>query len=256
MRAKDQLYQYVEKRKQKIIDQYDRTLERINLSKGFESLISLMGDREMLLSIYGKSYDHNIKEILDIFSCIVDEMYQDNELFQNTIKEITHGCVIYSKGKYSIEFHSPVDWQGITVRYHGIIKPFMADAEKDYLKRLYKVKELTQKVIDKKNLKAFIDLAHLLYEKPYHTKNPITHIKRYFKVYHSIHDGLLRKTMIAIETGEERKRKIEKDTELFYIQQEEAKQLKEKADAALEIFKKLGWKITYKGILINDTICW
>lgn len=44
MRAKDQLYQYVEKRKQKIIDQYDRTLERINLSKGFESLISLMGD--------------------------------------------------------------------------------------------------------------------------------------------------------------------------------------------------------------------
>lgn len=47
MRAKDQLYQYVEKRKQKIIDQYDRTLERINLSKGFESLISLMGDREM-----------------------------------------------------------------------------------------------------------------------------------------------------------------------------------------------------------------
>ena len=78
MRAKDQLYQYVEKRKQKIIDQYDRTLERINLSKGFESLISLMGDREMLLSIYGKSYDHNIKEILDIFSCIVDEMYQDN----------------------------------------------------------------------------------------------------------------------------------------------------------------------------------
>lgn len=215
-----------------------------------------MGDREMLLSIYGKSYDHNIKEILDIFSCIVDEMYQDNELFQNTTKEITHGCVIYSKGKYSIEFHSPVDWQGITVRYHGIIKPFMADAEKDYLKRLYKVKELTQKVIDKKNLKAFIDLAHLLYEKPYHTKNPITHIKRYFKVYHSIHDGLLRKTMIAIETGEERKRKIEKDTELFYIQQEEAKQLKEKADAALEIFKKLGWKITYKGILINDTICW
>lgn len=111
MRAKDQLYQYVEKRKQKIIDQYDRTLERINLSKGFESLISLMGDREMLLSIYGKSYDHNIKEILDIFSCIVDEMYQDNELFQNTTKEITHGCVIYSKGKYSIEFHSPVDWQ-------------------------------------------------------------------------------------------------------------------------------------------------
>ena len=88
MRAKDQLYQYVEKRKQKIIDQYDRTLERINLSKGFESLISLMGDREMLLSIYGKSYDHNIKEILDIFSCIVDEMYQDNELFQNTTKEI------------------------------------------------------------------------------------------------------------------------------------------------------------------------
>ena len=256
MRAKDQLYQYVEKRKQKIIDQYDRTLERINLSKGFESLISLMGDREMLLSIYGKSYDHNIKEILDIFSCIVDEMYQDNELFQNTTKEITHGCVIYSKGKYSIEFHSPVDWQGITVRYHGIIKPFMADAEKDYLKRLYKVKELTQKVIDKKNLKAFIDLAHLLYEKPYHTKNPITHIKRYFKVYHSIRDGLLRKTMIAIETGEERKRKIENDTELFYIQQEEAKQLKEKADAALEIFKKLGWKITYKGILINDTICW
>ena len=196
MRAKDQLYQYVEKRKQKIIDQYDRTLERINLSKGFESLISLMGDREMLLSIYGKSYDHNIKEILDIFSCIVDEMYQDNELFQNTTKEITHGCVIYSKGKYSIEFHSPVDWQGITVRYHGIIKPFMADAEKDYLKRLYKVKELTQKVIDKKNLKAFIDLAHLLYEKPYHTKNPITHIKRYFKVYHSIHDGLLRKTIV------------------------------------------------------------
>ena len=62
--------------------------------------------------------------------------------------------------------------------------------------------------------------------------------------------------MIAIETGEERKRKIEKDTELFYIQQEEAKQLKEKADAALEIFKKLGWKITYKGILINVTICW
>ena len=211
MRAKDQLYQYVEKRKQKIIYQYDRTLERINLSKGFESLISLMGDREMLLSIYGKSYDHNIKEILDIFSCIVDEMYQDNELFQNTTKEITHGCVIYSKGKYSIEFHSPVDWQGITVRYHGIIKPFMADA--------------------------FIDLAHLLYEKPYPTKNPITHIKRYFKVYHSIHDGLLRKTMIAIETGEERKRKIEKDTELFYIQQEEAKQLKGKADAALEIFK-------------------
>lgn len=39
------------KEKQKIIDQYDRTLERINLSKGFESLISLMGDREMLLSI-------------------------------------------------------------------------------------------------------------------------------------------------------------------------------------------------------------
>ena len=38
--------------------------------------------------------------------------------------------------------------------------------------------------------------------------------------------------------------------------QEEAKQLKEKADAALEIFKKIGWKITYKGILINDTICW
>ena len=38
--------------------------------------------------------------------------------------------------------------------------------------------------------------------------------------------------------------------------EEEAKQLKEKADAALEIFKKLGWKITYKGILINDTICW
>ena len=265
MRAKDQLYQYVEKRKQKIIDQYDRTLERINLSKGFESLISLMGDREMLLSIYGKSYDHNIKEILDIFSCIVDEMYQDNELFQNTTKEITHGCVIYSKGKYSIEFHSPVDWQGITVRYHGIIKPFMADAEKDYLKRLYKVKELTQKVIDKKNLKAFIDLAHLLYEKPYHTKNPITHIKRYFKVYHSIHDGLLRKTMIAIETGEERKRKIRvkkiKEFERQIIeynqqQQEEAKQLKEKADAALEIFKKLGWKITYKGILINDTICW
>ena len=218
MRAKDQLYQYVEKRKQKIIDQYDRTLERINLSKGFESLISLMGDREMLLSIYGKSYDHNIKEILDIFSCIVDEMYQDNELFQNTTKEITHGCVIYSKGKYSIEFHSPVDWQGITVRYHGIIKPFMADAEKDYLKRLYKVKELTQKVIDKKNLKAFIDLAHLLYEKPYHTKNLITHIKRYFKVYHSIHDGLLRKTMIAIETGEERKRKIEKDTEISELE--------------------------------------
>ncbi len=109
MRAKDQLYQYVEKRKQKIIDQYDRTLERINLSKGFESLISLMGDREMLLSIYGKSYDHNIKEILDIFSCIVDEMYQDNELFQNTTKEITHGCVIYSKGKYSMILSILVD---------------------------------------------------------------------------------------------------------------------------------------------------
>ena len=62
--------------------------------------------------------------------------------------------------------------------------------------------------------------------------------------------------MIAIETGEERKRKIEKDTELFYIQQEEAKQLKEKADAALEIFKKLGWQMTYQGIVKNEAICW
>ena len=63
-----------------------------------------MGDREMLLSIYGKSYDHNIKEILDIFSCIVDEMYQDNELFQNTTKEITHGCVIYPKENTVLNF--------------------------------------------------------------------------------------------------------------------------------------------------------
>lgn len=57
--------------------------------------------------------------------------------------------------------------------------------------------------------------------------------KRYFKVYHSIRDGLLRKTMIAIETGEERKRKIEKDTELFLYTTRRSKTVKGKSRCSL-----------------------
>lgn len=257
MKAKKELYEYVAKRKQRIIDQYDKTLKQIQCSNGFESLISFLGDRETLISIYGRTYEHDTKEILRLFTLIIDEMYQDHKLFQGTEKEITHGCVIYSKDNYSIEFHNPVNWEKITIRYHGIIKPLIDTEERiKYLHRLYQVKEQLEKIIEKKNLLGYVQLAKLMYSEKHQTNNPWTLFNRCRKLRKSVKNGLLDKTIKAIEMEEERKKIAEEDMELFYEQQEEAKQIKEEADQELAIFRKLGWKIEYEGILVNNQICW
>ena len=52
------------------------------------------------------------------------------------------------------------------------------------------------------------------------------------------------------------KEKYENEKAVFDKEQEEAKKIKEKADEALKFFKEIGWKIRYKGIVLEDgTMC-
>lgn len=46
--------------------------------------------------------------------------------------------------------------------------------------------------------------------------------------------------------------KKEKEKLVFDKEQEEAKELKEKADEALRFFKEIGWNVRYKGIVLED----
>ena len=66
----------------------------------------------------------------------------------------------------------------------------------------------------------------------------------YYESFHGV--------IIRFKQSEAAKEKYEKEKLVFDKEQEEAKELKEKADEALRFFKEIGWKIRYKGIVLED----
>ena len=99
----DELYEYINKKKQSVVKQYDLLLERIQLSKNPKSAIALMCDEEFIV----REPQYPISELLDLMSVFIDEYYKDNELFQDCTKEITDEYITYATEKYSIQFSAP-----------------------------------------------------------------------------------------------------------------------------------------------------
>ena len=100
----DELYEYINKKKQSVVKQYDLLLERIQLSKNPKSAIALMCDEEFIV----REPQYPISELLDLMSVFIDEYYKDNELFQDCTKEITDEYITYATEKYSIQFSAPI----------------------------------------------------------------------------------------------------------------------------------------------------
>ena len=112
----NELYDYINKKKQSVVKQYDMLLERIQLSKNPKSAIALMCDEEFV--VHDAQYP--ISELLYLMSDFVDEYYKDNELFQDCTKEITDEYITYATEKYSIQFSAPFRYSSeIIVRYHA-----------------------------------------------------------------------------------------------------------------------------------------
>lgn len=88
----DELYEYINKKKQSVVKQYDLLLERIQLSKNPKSAIALMCDEEFIV----REPQYPISELLDLMSVFIDEYYKDNELFQDCTKEITDEYITYA----------------------------------------------------------------------------------------------------------------------------------------------------------------
>ena len=112
----NELYDYINKKKQSVVKQYDLLLERIQLSKNPKSAIALMCDEEFV--VHDAQYP--ISELLYLMSDFVDEYYKDNDLFQDCTKEITDEYITYATEKYSIQFSAPFRYSSeIIVRYHA-----------------------------------------------------------------------------------------------------------------------------------------
>lgn len=80
----DELYEYINKKKQSVVKQYDLLLERIQLSKNPKSAIALMCDEEFIV----REPQYPISELLYLMSVFIDEYYKDNELFKIVQKSL------------------------------------------------------------------------------------------------------------------------------------------------------------------------
>ena len=65
----DELYEYINKKKQSVVKQYDLLLERIQLSKNPKSAIALMCDEEFIV----REPQYPISELLYLMSVFIDE---------------------------------------------------------------------------------------------------------------------------------------------------------------------------------------
>ena len=82
--------------------------------------------------------------------------------------------------------------------------------------------------------------------------NPFVFCKQCITTVYYMKTGLFDRLNENYNEYEAAKEKYEKEKLVFDKEQEEAKELKEKADEALRFFKEIGWKIRYKGIVLED----
>lgn len=96
-------------------------------------------------------------------------------------------------------------------------------------------------------------MYHTYYEKRKGKRaNPFVFCKQCITTVYYMKTGLLDRLNENYNEYEAAKEKYEKEKLVFDKEQEEAKELKEKADEALRFFKEIGWNVRYKGILLED----
>lgn len=259
MNMNNELYNYIDKKKQSVVKQYDLLLERIQLSKNPKSAIALMCDEEFV--VHDAQYP--ISELLHLMSDFIDEYYKNNELFQDCTKEITDGYLTYAKEKYSIQFSAPFRYSSeIIVRYHA--EHVMHPSFPVHLEIWDTASKMREELIDfyrHKSMKGFFRINHLMFHTYYEKRkgkrvNPFVFCKQCITTVYYMETGLLDRLNENHSEYEAAKEKYEKEKTVFDKEQEEAKEIKEKADEALRFFKELGWKIRYKGIVLEDgTMC-
>lgn len=181
----DELYEYINKKKQSVVKQYDLLLERIQLSKNPKSAIALMCDEEFIVR----------------------------------------------EPQYPIH---PEIWDTAS--------------------------KMREKLIDfyrHKSMKGFLQINYLMFNTYYERRkgkrtNPFAFCKQCITTVYYMKTGLLDRLNENYNEYEAAKEKYEKEKLVFDKEQEEAKELKEKADEALKFFKEIGWNVRYKGILLED----
>ena len=108
-----------------------------------------------------------------------------------------------------------------------------------------------------KSIKRFLRINRLMYHTYYEKRkgkraNPFVFCKQCITTVYYMKTGLLDRLNENYNEYEAAKEKYEKEKLVFDKEQEEAKELKEKADEALRFFKEIGWNVRYKGILLED----
>lgn len=74
----DELYEYINKKKQSVVKQYDLLLERIQLSKNPKSAIALMCDEEFIV----REPQYPISELLDLMSVLLMNIIKTMSFFK------------------------------------------------------------------------------------------------------------------------------------------------------------------------------
>lgn len=251
----NELYDYINKKKQSVVKQYDMLLERIQLSKNPKSAIALMCDEEFV--VHDAQYP--ISELLYLMSDFVDEYYKDNDLFQDCTKEITDEYITYATEKYSIQFSAPFRYSSeIIVRYHAehVMHPSFP-VHPEIWDTAFKMRKELIDFYRHKSIKRFLRINRLMYHTYYEKRkgkraNPFVFCKQSITTVYYMETGLLDRLNENYNEYEAAKEKYENEKAVFDKEQEEAKKIKEKADEALKFFKEIGWNVRYKGILLED----
>ena len=252
MDTKQEMYEYIDQKKKKVMKKYDQLLEQIERSDHIENLITIMSCQDFLIRNEG----YRLLELSNLFAHFLDEYVKDKELFCDCKQQISQHHITYvSKDeKYSIQFSIPPGSpQDIIVRYHGHIVPYL---NQPYYETAVCIRDTLKKFQDNKRISDFFKVVELVYCKNIQTKNPLILFMRCIKTIKYIRKGLKDEMNKKISEYEKEKERYERENEIFDRDQEEAQILKQKADHSLQFFKAIGWEVRYKGILLEDgTMC-
>lgn len=194
----DELYEYINKKKQSVVKQYDLLLERIQLSKNPKSAIALMCDEEFIV----REPQYPISELLYLMSVFIDEYYKDNELFQDCTKELTDEYITYAKEKYSIQFSAPFRYSSeIIVRYHAqhVMHPSFP-VHPEIWDTASKMREELIDFYRHKSIKRFLRINRLMYHTYYENGN---YLKNVLREYDRILANIKKNRFVLSATGKQ-----------------------------------------------------
>lgn len=244
--GKKEMYKYIEQKKQNVIKQYEQVQGRIEKAENTEELIKIIGSHDFFI----QNDTYLISDLLSLLEGLVDEYFQNNELFRDCEKQMTQYHITYVQEKYSIQFGCPTGYEKeIIVRYHGHIQPGKCQP---YQETVFSMRDAIRKFHKTKRFSDFSKIVQLNYRRRQQTKNPFILCRRYISTAMELKNGAAQKFENTAREYEERQEKYERDMEIFQKEQEEAKIIKEQANRSLKFFMDTGWKIRYKGILSED----